>query len=50
MRQFKAPIGNALEFCLIIDGERFKVASLANWWDGTDEVTIATLFGHAGQR
>ena len=50
MRQFNVPIGNALEFGLIVDGERFKVASLAKWWDGANKVTIATLFGYASER
>jgi hypothetical protein len=50
MRQLNPPIGNALEFTLIIDGERFKVMNLAKWRDGADKVTIATSFGYASER
>ena len=46
MRQFGAPIGNALEFGVII-GERIKVVPIAKWRDGAIRVAIAALFGYA---
>ena len=49
MRQSSRLIGNPLEFGLMVEGERFKVVTLAKWRDGADKVTISTLFGYASE-